>query len=250
MVTFTAGDTSETISIEVKGDTVAEVNETVVVLLSNASNAVIQDGLAVGTINDDDPRVLNFSINDVTGNENQVTLEFTVTLSAPPLGTVSVDFATFNGSAIGGNVRGADFVHKSGKLIFMGAQTTKTVSISLRNDALAEPTEQFTIRLLSPSTGTSIIDAIGIGTITDDDAALPLLATGGQSASAAPPPATSAPQALAASDDRSTDTPGATSNTSSTAEINAVELNGESLTPVAIATGDQKKNGAWAIRLD
>ena len=53
-LTFTAGDTSKTITVTVTGDTVDESNETVVLTLSNASNASIGTATATGTITDDD----------------------------------------------------------------------------------------------------------------------------------------------------------------------------------------------------
>ncbi|MET0754098.1 MAG: Calx-beta domain-containing protein [Pyrinomonadaceae bacterium] len=49
-----AGQTTGTILVPISGDTVAEGNETFAVNLSNAVNATISDGQAVGTINNDD----------------------------------------------------------------------------------------------------------------------------------------------------------------------------------------------------
>ena len=53
-LSFTAGDTTKTISVAVKGDTIDEANETFTVTLSGATNATIADGSGTGTINDDD----------------------------------------------------------------------------------------------------------------------------------------------------------------------------------------------------
>jgi Calx-beta domain/FG-GAP-like repeat len=69
VVTFAPGETTQTITVDVKGDTDIEVNETFQVSLSNPSNATIQtnDGMAVGTIiNDDGTKNVNFN-----GDENQ-----------------------------------------------------------------------------------------------------------------------------------------------------------------------------------
>jgi hypothetical protein len=53
---FTASQTSQTIAVEVHGDTQSEPNETFLVNLSNPSNgAIIVDSQGVGTILDDDP---------------------------------------------------------------------------------------------------------------------------------------------------------------------------------------------------
>jgi hypothetical protein len=54
LVTFTAGQTTQTITVNVKGDTSVESNETLVVNLGPASNATIADGQGTGTIQNDD----------------------------------------------------------------------------------------------------------------------------------------------------------------------------------------------------
>lgn len=53
-LTFSPGQTSKTISVPVIGDTTVEGNETFLVNLSGAANAVIADGQGLGTINNDD----------------------------------------------------------------------------------------------------------------------------------------------------------------------------------------------------
>ena len=68
-LTISAGATTGTIPITVLSDTIDEVNETVTMTLSNASNASISDSTGTFTITDDDTAQL--SINDVTtSNEN------------------------------------------------------------------------------------------------------------------------------------------------------------------------------------
>src|SRR6185295_3092111 len=57
-LTFPPGTTTQTLSVAVKGDTTFEVNETFVVNLSNATNAVIAGAAGVGTITNDDVRVV------------------------------------------------------------------------------------------------------------------------------------------------------------------------------------------------
>ena len=53
-LTFTSGTTTQTIEVEVTGDTDVEENETIVVLLLGATNATIVTALGTGTIIDDD----------------------------------------------------------------------------------------------------------------------------------------------------------------------------------------------------
>jgi hypothetical protein len=53
-VTFTAGETSKMVHVDIAGDVLAEGNETFTVNLSNASGATLADATAVGTIVNDD----------------------------------------------------------------------------------------------------------------------------------------------------------------------------------------------------
>jgi chitinase len=53
-VTFAAGETVKTVSIGINGDTLREGDETFSLLLSNPTRAVIADGIAIGTIRNDD----------------------------------------------------------------------------------------------------------------------------------------------------------------------------------------------------
>ncbi len=84
-VTFAPGVTSQTVTVQVNGDTTVEPNETFNVNLTNATgNATIADAQGVGTIvNDDQPRRSNITINDVShseGNSGTTAYVFTVSL--------------------------------------------------------------------------------------------------------------------------------------------------------------------------
>jgi hypothetical protein len=83
-LTFTAGQTSKTISVAVNGDTADEPNETFYLSLSNPTSATIGTAQAAATIVDDDLPAASMSINDVSvaeGNSGTTTAAFTVTLS-------------------------------------------------------------------------------------------------------------------------------------------------------------------------
>jgi uncharacterized protein len=61
-ITFGIGETQQTFRILIDGDTVGEPNETFEIILSNVTgNAVIADGLAIGTIINNDPVTLTIS---------------------------------------------------------------------------------------------------------------------------------------------------------------------------------------------
>jgi Calx-beta domain-containing protein len=96
-----------------------------------------------------------------SGTRNAV---FTVRLSAPAAGPVTVDYATADDSA----TAAADYEATSGTLTFAAGETSKQVSVSVKGDLLDEPHEAFVLNLSNPS-GATLADARGIGTILDND---------------------------------------------------------------------------------
>jgi hypothetical protein len=165
-LSFPAGTTTRTITVNVAGDTLDEANETFNVNLSNATNASIVDGQGVGTINDNDTAP-SFSINNVTVNESNsgtVTAGFTVSLSTASGQTVTVNYATAAGSA----TTPADFTAASGTLTFPAGTTSLPVNVLVVGDTLDEANETFTVNL-SGATNASISDGQGLGTINDND---------------------------------------------------------------------------------
>src|SRR5207247_738734 len=56
-LSFAPGQTSKTVTVAVRGDTVVESDETFNVDLSHATNAVIADSRGVATIQNDDTRI-------------------------------------------------------------------------------------------------------------------------------------------------------------------------------------------------
>jgi subtilisin family serine protease len=113
------------------------------------------------------------SINDVAvteGNSGTTTATFTVSLSAPSAQTVTVDYATANGTASAAS----DYVAASGTLTFPPSSTTQSVSVTVNGDTTTEASETFFVNLAGAANAT-LADAQGVGTINDDDVALPSL---------------------------------------------------------------------------
>ena len=166
-VTFNPGETSKTVTVQVTGDTINEINESFTVDLSGNTNATIADGQGVGTIVDDDPQP-GISITDATvqeGNSGTANASFTVSLDNMSGRTITVDWTTNDGTA----TVGSDYVSGSGTLTFSPGQTTKTISVAVKGDTLDEYDETFSVDLSNPVHAT-IQDGQGIGTVTDDDA--------------------------------------------------------------------------------
>ena len=167
-LTFTPGQVLKTISVPVVGDPNDETNETYFVNLSGATNATIADTQGLGTIvNDDSPP--SISINDVSlteGNSGTATLTFTATLSVASGKTVTVAYATADGT---GDHAPADYTAASGTVTFTAGQVSRPVAIAVRGDTLDEFDETFAVNLSAP-TNASIADSQGVGTILDNDA--------------------------------------------------------------------------------
>jgi probable HAF family extracellular repeat protein len=166
-LTFAPREISKAVTVVVKGDRLAEPDETFVVHLSGATHGFITDGQGVGTIADDEPRI---SISDVTnyeGKKGKTTLfTFTVTLSAAYDQAVTMSFRTADGTA---TTRDQDYVGKSGTLTFAPGETTKTITIEVKGDSKKEADETFCLDLFGLSSNALFAKGRGIGTILNDD---------------------------------------------------------------------------------
>ncbi len=170
-----AGETSVGIDVVLSNDQVHEAAETMSLVLSSEGNATLARPVAAGTITDDDPG-LDLSVGDVTATEGTLvgdSLVFTVTLSPAAGSPVTVNYATANGTAVSEapSPDRPDYAAAAGTLTFQPAQTTKTVTVFLNHDSLAEGTETLAFTLSNPSGGVALARPSAIGTIEDDDGA-------------------------------------------------------------------------------
>jgi Calx-beta domain len=99
------------------------------------------------------------------GNTGTVNATFTVSLSAASSQTVTVHYATADGSA---TTAGGDYQATSGTLTFAPGETRQTITVPVNGDRLGEPNETFVVNLSSPTNAT-IADGQGVGTIRDDE---------------------------------------------------------------------------------
>ncbi|MFB8915757.1 putative Ig domain-containing protein [Xanthomonas phaseoli pv. phaseoli] len=165
--TIPAGSSSATFTVLVNGDTLAEPDETFFVNVSNVTGATVSDGQGLGTIVNDDAQPA-LSIDDVSvneGNSGTTTATFTVSLSAASGQTVTVNYATADGTA----TAGSDYVARSGTLSFAPGVTAQGVAVTVNGDTAVEPNETFSVGLSGASNAT-IARATGTGTILNDDA--------------------------------------------------------------------------------
>jgi hypothetical protein len=98
-------------------------------------------------------------------NENAGQATVTAQLSASSDATVTVTYATSNGTASAGS----DYTARSGTLTFEPGQTSKTFTIPIANDTSDEPNETVSLTLTSPSNAALGTPSSATLTIIDDD---------------------------------------------------------------------------------
>ena len=170
-LTFAAGTASQTFDVSVTGDTTDEVDETILVTLSDASGAAISTATGTGTItDDDDPPTVSVAAASVTeGDSGSTNLTFTATLSPASGKQVTVAWAEGTG---GTATSGTDYTAiTGGTLTFAAGTTSQTFNVSVTGDVVDESNETVVVTLSSPTNATlSSTAASATGTITDDDA--------------------------------------------------------------------------------
>jgi hypothetical protein len=166
---FANGITTQTFNVAITNDAVDEPDETVNLTLTNAAGtgSLGTPAAAVLTINDNEPTpglaIDNTAVNE--GNSGTATATFTVTLSGPSSQTVTVNYATADGTA----TAGSDYVAASGTVTFLPLETTKTIPVTVNGDIVFEPNETFVVNLTNAVNAT-ITESQGGAQITNDDA--------------------------------------------------------------------------------
>ena len=168
-VSFTAGQTSKTISVTTIDDASVESVETLTVALSNpSSGAAITTATGTGTINDNDTALPTVSIANITnGSEPGTNGALTVTQSAAS-GSNTVVSLSYTGTA----TSGSDYSAPSSVTIPAGS-TSATVTLSVIDDSAVEGSETATVTLSSVTSGTATIGSpsSATNTIGDNDSA-------------------------------------------------------------------------------
>jgi hypothetical protein len=178
-LTFLAGELSKTITVNSLQDSTFEGNESFVVNLSTASGASLADSQGTGTILDDDTAPLpTVSIGDASATEGKLNtkgrnagtpqltnMTFTITLSAASSQSVTVNYATADGTATAAS---NDYEAATGSVTFNAGETSKTITVIVFGDNDVESDESFSVNL-SGASNADIGDGSGSGTIINDD---------------------------------------------------------------------------------
>jgi len=160
---FPSGSNTYQVTVPLVGDSMAESNETVFLVLTNPAPAILGQDRATGLILNDDP-VPMLSIADVTVLESEGTARLDLSLSESSGLPVTARYAALEASAL----VGADFQFTIGILSIPAGATQSQITVPLVDDVLNEATESFFVSLNSP-TNALFADSSGMVTVLDDD---------------------------------------------------------------------------------
>jgi hypothetical protein len=190
-VSIPDGESFATITITVVDDTEVEIDETLVVELSNSYSPLYIIGstnTATANIASEDLVTADLSVSVHGNEEGLVPVEYTVTLSEPITSDVSFDIRD---SEIGTATRGEDYGYlpENATITVLAGETTGTISVEVLSDNISESYESLTLMISNPSLSiVSIAIASVEGTIanfggTDLEAVFSLTTTGDEGVS-------------------------------------------------------------------
>jgi hypothetical protein len=163
-LTFLPLETTKTFSLWITNDALPEPNETILLTLSNPTNCLVGEPSQV-TLMDNDPPTLAFAASAFSAAEGLGEAVIAVLLNAASGRTVTVEYATRNGTALAG----VDYQSVSNRLIFLPGQTLRTFAIPILDDTRDEPDETVWLDLFSPTNALLGALSNAVLTLLDDD---------------------------------------------------------------------------------
>jgi YD repeat-containing protein len=165
----TANNATRVVTIPIAQDTLDEADETLALNISSVMGGVVGTPSRTDLTITDDDATPTLSIADLSlyeGNSATTTANVTVTLSAISGQTVTVQYASSNGTA----TAGSDYTTVSGTLTIPAGSSSGIIAVPVLGEGVVETNETLTLTLTVPSNAT-IADGSGVVTILNDDAA-------------------------------------------------------------------------------
>jgi hypothetical protein len=161
-----AGSLAASLTVKVNNDKIRELDETVIVTMTSATNANLGSLTQhTATILDDEPPPqVSFTAQRQSLTEEAAAVTVTARLSAVPLRPVTVPF-TLGGTA----TPGSDYVAPAGPLTIPAGLQEGTVVMTVREDALDEADETLTVTMGTPANAVLGKTKVQTVTIRDDD---------------------------------------------------------------------------------
>ncbi|WP_419847676.1 Calx-beta domain-containing protein [Candidatus Poriferisocius sp.] len=168
-LTFAPGQTTKQVVVRSAADALDEHDEVFQLKLANPTNATIADGIAVGTIEDDDPLPV-VSIAHKAADEDDG-LQLTITLSAVSGRDVTVVYATADDDRDGATPATADdYKAETATARITAGNRTTTIDIEVNADNTPEDDETLFVKLLDATHATvHATNHTATATITNDD---------------------------------------------------------------------------------
>jgi subtilisin family serine protease len=157
-LTFLDGETSQTFTVAILEDAVYEGDETLGLTLGNATGGASLGNPASAslTITENDPQPqpgqLRFSVSGYSVTEDGVAASVEVVRTSGSDGTVTVDYATSDGSA----TAGADYTAAFGTLTFGPGVTSRSFSVAILDDVTYEGNETVNLALGNVTGGATL----------------------------------------------------------------------------------------------
>jgi len=170
-LTFSAGETSKTITITVTGDTTDEYDETVILTLGSPTNATLGATMQhTATVLDDDAEpTVGFTMSGQSSPGEVGSLSAMVQVSAQSGKDITIPY-TVNASSTA--VGGVDYtIAPVGTLTIPAGSASATITITLVDDAIDENNETVVVNLGTPTNAGLGGTTQHTATITDNDAA-------------------------------------------------------------------------------
>jgi len=190
-ITIAAGEKTGSIPVTINNDQVVELAEsftvTLAALAADGRDVQIASGTHTGTINNED--TAEVSVDSPAAVTAGTSIEFTIQLSHTVDDAVKITFATQDGTAVsaaassdsaGGVLAGKDYTAVvATEVTFAVGETSKTVTVATKSEAVVELSESFTLELsglVNAGRAVSIGTSSGTGTITETESAVITLA--------------------------------------------------------------------------
>ena len=168
-LSFADGETSTTITIDITDDSQQEGDETILLSLTNVAGGATLGDTAAATLTitaNDNPGAIAFDASSYTITEDVNSATITLVRTAGSDGAVTVDVVFTDDTA----TAGSDYTIPATTVSFADGETTKTLSIPLLDDSIAEGNETVNLSLTN-FTGGAIAGTqdTAIFTIEDND---------------------------------------------------------------------------------
>jgi len=178
-----ADSATATVSVPLAGDAFAEKDERFRITIEAASaNAIVSNGTALGTIENDDTisLVTISSISVLEGNNGELDADgtfsarFRIDVAPPSNQPVTVHYRTVEGTAL----RSIDYLHNEGTLEIAAGEDRAFVLVRIRDDQFPEEDETVFMEVSDPSInatfgtdtgGQPLASVAGTATILNDD---------------------------------------------------------------------------------